>query len=112
MGRHYSGSGRRKYIEFSDAVVLLYVLMTYYIFPTDKPQIDQIIYIIDPARKERLSIFKGGNRFDFYDSTRKGYYAKYWRCLTDAEQKSFDDSLPVVRAKRKYTRRLTTPKSK
>lgn len=100
MDRYYSGQCRKEYTEFPNAID-----MDYHIFPTDKPQIDQIIYIIDPARKERLSIFKGGNRFDFYDSTRKGYYAKYWRYLTDAEQQSFDDSLPVVRVKRKYTRR-------
>lgn len=80
--------------------------MNYYRFPTEKPQIDQIIYIISNTGKEQLAVFKGGTRFDFYGSERKGYYAKWWRSLNDVEQVSFNDSLPKIRVKRKYIRKV------
>lgn len=76
-------------------------------FPNDRPEIDQIIYVIGNTGKEQLAVFKGGNRFDFYGTERKGYYAKWWRELDEVEQQSFDDSLPKVsiKEKRKYTKK-------
>lgn len=92
-------------------------------FPNERPEVDQIIYVIGNTGKEQLAIFKGGNRFDFYGTERKGYYAKWWRSLDAVEQQSFDDSLPKpkvskkektkdvskkdLKPKRKYTKKTT-----
>ena len=68
-------------------------------FPIERPENEQIIYVIGNTGKEQLAIFKGGNRFDFYGTERKGYYAKWWRELDEVEQQSFDDSLPKIKVK-------------
>ena len=84
--------------------------MKYKQFPMEKPNENQILYVIGNTGTEQLAEFKGGTRFDFYATERKGYYARLWRPLTDVEQKSFDATLPQVKVKRKYTKRKVKTK--
>lgn len=78
--------------------------MKYCVFPASKPTEMETIYVVGPVGAEELAIFKGGNRFDL-QSGKQGYYAKWWRCLTDTERLSFDSQKTTLRTKRKYTKR-------
>jgi hypothetical protein len=49
------------------------------------PENGQFLYFISPTKLEVLGQYLGGTRFDALDGTLKGYYAKHWRPLNEAE---------------------------
>lgn len=72
--------------------------MRYSIFPDSKPDAEQHVYIIGPRGAEELAIYRGGSRFDICATGRMGYYARYWRPMTDLERRVFVPA-PVKRGR-------------
>ncbi len=51
----------------------------YKVFPSSKPEVNQLIWYLGPVGKEILGYYVGKTFFVESDGTNKGYYAKYWR---------------------------------
>ena len=82
--------------------------MKYQIFPINKPQLHELVWIINPIAKEVLAYYMGSSSFFSYaDNSKHGFYAKYWR-PTEEIEKTFPDwnpKQPETKPKRKYTKR-------
>ena len=84
--------------------------MKYKNFHVDKPEINQLIYWLDPQIKETLGFYLGSTIFIEADGTQRGYYAKYWRPANETDQLlvTWSPEKLDLPQKRKYTKK---PKS-
>ena len=82
-----------------------------------KPQVHQLIYWLNPQIREVLGFYCGGTIFIEADGKQRGYYAKYWRPASEADEllatwKPDGSHIPPPVPKRAYNKKPKVEKDK